>query len=174
MEMPGRSYEATSSYRYGFNGKESDNEVSGQGNIYDYGFRIYNPRLGRFLSVDLLFNLYPYYTPYQFAGNMPISAIDLDGLEQYVVIYYKDQNSNTTKILVRAIFDNEDLTTPRNQYVHKIGSTEDIAKGNVLVFEIKKAKDGTESMKVIENRNIVDSKLTKEETRIFNKYKRLE
>ena len=28
-------------YRYGFNGKEMDNEISGNGNSYDYGFRIY-------------------------------------------------------------------------------------------------------------------------------------
>ncbi|MEY3499760.1 MAG: hypothetical protein RL308_1429 [Bacteroidota bacterium] len=70
-------------YRYGFNGKEMDNEVSGNGNSYDYGFRIYNPRLGRFLSVDPLTKSYPWYTPYQFAGNKPIWAIDLDGLEEY-------------------------------------------------------------------------------------------
>jgi RHS repeat-associated protein len=70
-------------YRFGFNGKEKDNEVSGSGNQYDYGFRIYNPRLGRFLSVDPLFRSYPFYSPYQFAGNMPIAAVDLDGLEIY-------------------------------------------------------------------------------------------
>ena len=49
---------------------------------YDYGFRVYDPRLGRFLSLDPLFAGYPYYTPYQFAGNKPIWAIDLDGLEE--------------------------------------------------------------------------------------------
>jgi len=27
-------------YRYGFNGKEGDDEWSGEGNMYDYGFRI--------------------------------------------------------------------------------------------------------------------------------------
>lgn len=82
MLQPGRQYSATSSYRYGFNGKEMDNEVSGQGNQYDYGFRIYNPRIGRFLSVDPLTQSYPWYTPYQFAGNKPIWCIDLDGLEE--------------------------------------------------------------------------------------------
>lgn len=56
--------------------------MKGDGNQYDYGFRIYDPRLGRFLSVDPLFKGYPWYTPYQFAGNMPIWAIDLDGLEE--------------------------------------------------------------------------------------------
>ncbi len=72
---------ATSGYRYGFNGKENDNEVKGEGNQQDYGMRVYDPRIGKFLSVDPLTKDYPFYTPYQFAGNMPIKFIDLDGLE---------------------------------------------------------------------------------------------
>jgi RHS repeat-associated protein len=71
----------TNTYRYGFNGMEKDDEVSGEGNIYDYGFRIYNPRIARFLSSDPLSESYPWYTPYQFAGNSPIKYKDLDGLE---------------------------------------------------------------------------------------------
>ncbi|RXK85268.1 RHS repeat domain-containing protein [Filimonas effusa] len=82
MLMPGRSYNA-GGYRYGFNGKENDNEVKGEGNQQDYGMRIYDPRLGRFLSVDPLTREYSHYTPYQFAGNMPVWATDLDGLEEY-------------------------------------------------------------------------------------------
>jgi RHS repeat-associated protein len=70
-------------YRYGFNGKEMDDEIKGEGIQYDYGFRIYDARLGRFLSVDPLSASYPYYTPYQFAGNTPIQAVDLDGREIY-------------------------------------------------------------------------------------------
>lgn len=78
MDMPGRSFNGgISSYRYGFNGKELDKEVV----QYDYGFRIYDPRLVRFKSVDPLSGKYPYYTPYQFAGNKLIWCIDLDGLE---------------------------------------------------------------------------------------------
>jgi hypothetical protein len=34
------------------------------------------------LSVDPLFESYPFYTPYQFAGNSPILFIDIDGLER--------------------------------------------------------------------------------------------
>ena len=81
MLQPTRSYNAGNQYRYGFNGKENDNEIKGEGNQQDYGMRIYDLRLGRFLSVDPLTSLYPWYTPYQFAGNMPIWAIDVDGLE---------------------------------------------------------------------------------------------
>lgn len=79
--MPGRKYTGASGYRYGFNGKENDNEVKGEGNQQDYGMRIYDPRLGRFLSVDPLTDDYPWFTPYQFAGNMPTWAIDIDGME---------------------------------------------------------------------------------------------
>jgi RHS repeat-associated protein len=75
-----------SDYRYGFNGMEMDDEVKGEGNSYSYGFRIYNPRIGKFLSTDPLFKGFPWYTPYQFAGNTPIAAIDLDGLEEFIVV----------------------------------------------------------------------------------------
>jgi RHS repeat-associated protein len=81
MQMPGRKFTAAGSgYRYGFNGKELDTEVSGT-TTYDYGFRISSPALGRFLSVDPLTNKYPELTPYQFASNRPIDGIDEDGLE---------------------------------------------------------------------------------------------
>ena len=80
MLMPGRKYSiANTNYRFGFNGKENDNDI-GNG-AQDYGMRIYDGRLGRFLTVDPLFKDYPFYSSYQFAGNMPIRAFDLDGLE---------------------------------------------------------------------------------------------
>ncbi len=43
----------------------------------------HNPAIGRFLSVDPLTRSYPWYTPYQFAGNKPIAFIDLEGLEEF-------------------------------------------------------------------------------------------
>jgi RHS repeat-associated protein len=84
MQMPGRSYLASSSlnYRYGFNGKEKDDEVMGAGNEIDYGMRVYDPRAGRFMSVDPLTGKYPQLTPYQFSSNDPIESVDLDGAER--------------------------------------------------------------------------------------------
>ena len=79
--MPDRKYSASTAYRYGFNGKENDPEVKGTGAQYDYGFRIYDPRIGKFLSVDPLAKSFPWYSPYHFAGNNPIQNIDLDGGE---------------------------------------------------------------------------------------------
>ena len=82
--MPGRKYSiANSNYRYGFNGKENDNDI--ENGAQDYGMRIYDRRLGRFKSVDPITKNYPELTPYQFASNTPIQAIDIDGLEAFFV-----------------------------------------------------------------------------------------
>jgi hypothetical protein len=50
--------------------------------------RIYDPRVGRFLSVDPITKNYPWYTPYQFAGNKPTWATDIDGLEENTTSTY--------------------------------------------------------------------------------------
>lgn len=71
-------------YRYFFNGQETDNEAYGNGCFQNYGFRMYDTRLGRFWGVDPLTKDYPMLTPFQFASNTPIWAIDLDGLEAVV------------------------------------------------------------------------------------------
>ena len=81
LSMEGRKFE-NEAYRYGFNGKENDKDFGNKQVIQDYGFRLYNPSIARFLSVDPLTSSYPWYTPYQFAGNKVIQAIDLDGLEE--------------------------------------------------------------------------------------------
>lgn len=96
--MGGKQYNSTG-YRYGFNGKEKDNEISGSGNQYDYGFRIYNPRIGKFLSVDPLTQSYPELTPYQFASNTPLMAIDLDGLEAQEATLVREATTTTLRVV---------------------------------------------------------------------------
>jgi len=84
--IQGRSAAFGGEYRFGFNGKENEDEVNGAGNSYDYGARMYSARLGRFFALDPLAKSYPFYTSYQFAGNTPIMAIDLDGREVLIKI----------------------------------------------------------------------------------------
>src|SRR5690554_6175965 len=76
-------YEVDRAYRYGFNGMERDNEIKGQGNSYDFGARLYDSRLGRWLSIDPLASKYTGLSPYNFVANTPIQAIDPDG--QYII-----------------------------------------------------------------------------------------
>lgn len=64
----------------GVNGNENDNEVKGEENSLDFGAKVYDPRVGKFLSVDPWDAKYPYQSPYLFAYNSPISLIDFIGL----------------------------------------------------------------------------------------------
>ncbi|MGB3947589.1 MAG: RHS repeat-associated core domain-containing protein, partial [Bacteroidia bacterium] len=83
--MPGRSFNPTV-YRHGFNGMEKDNEIKGSGNSYNYGARMYDSRLGRWLSTDSKGYKYTSYSPYHAMYNNPIAVIDGDGRENIVVV----------------------------------------------------------------------------------------
>jgi RHS repeat-associated protein len=70
--------------RVKYNGKELQSKEFGDGSgleWYDYKNRFYDQQIGRFFCVDRLADKFPYYSPYQFAGNAVPNAIDLDGLE---------------------------------------------------------------------------------------------
>jgi Protein-glutamine gamma-glutamyltransferase len=53
----------------------------------------------RFLSVDPISAEYPELTPYQFAGNTPIQAIDLDGLEPQLSIFQQNIGKTSLKMI---------------------------------------------------------------------------
>ena len=75
-------------YRYGFQGQERDDEVKGEGNSYNYTFRMHDPRLGRFFSVDPFSIQYSYNSPYAFSENRMIDVVELEGLEHDGMIPY--------------------------------------------------------------------------------------
>jgi RHS repeat-associated protein len=93
-------------YRYGFNSMEKDNEINVNGGSYDFGARIYDSRLGRWLSLDPLMASYPSISPYSFAANIPILVTDptgkvliiKNGSEEYQYyngkLYAKDPDGN--------------------------------------------------------------------------------
>lgn len=60
-------------------GMEKDDEIVGSGNSYDFGARMYNPRLGRWLSTDPSAKEFPSMSPYVGIGNNPIMFKDPDG-----------------------------------------------------------------------------------------------
>jgi len=74
---------ASGGYRFGFNGMEKDNKIKGCGNSLDYGARIYDSRLGRFLSIDPAFMYFSNESNYIFAGNAPVKFIDYKGYFKY-------------------------------------------------------------------------------------------
>ena len=96
----------TGGYRYFFNGQEGDNEVFGDNSLCNYEFRVYDTRLARFWSIDPITKDFPMLSPFQFASNTPIWAIDMDGLEAAVrpmrntarpIIYRENNNYARTE-----------------------------------------------------------------------------
>jgi RHS repeat-associated protein len=90
-------------YRLGFNGQEKDEEVSGAGNNLDFGARIYDGRLGRWMSVDPLVQKYPGFTPYNFAINNPICWIDKDGRDIIPTNWFLESGYN---VVLNNMIDN--------------------------------------------------------------------
>lgn len=80
MLMPNR-YTGNSEYRYGFQGQESDDEISGESNTISYRFRMHDVRVGRFFTLDPLMHKYKWNSPYAFSENRVIDGIELEGLE---------------------------------------------------------------------------------------------
>lgn len=85
MKMPGR-YGSESIYRYGFQGQEKDDELfSSEGTAINYKYRMHDPRIGRFMSVDPLAKKFAYNSTYAFSENVVINAIELEGLEKWYI-----------------------------------------------------------------------------------------
>lgn len=67
-------------FRYTFNGQETESEIE---DAYFYKYRLYDPRLGCFVSTDPLEPIYAYNSPYAFCENSTIAFVELEGLERY-------------------------------------------------------------------------------------------
>jgi RHS repeat-associated protein len=59
---------------------EKDPEIKGEGNSYTTEFRQYDPRLGRWLSLDPLMSMFPWQSPYCAFDNNPVYYTDPLGL----------------------------------------------------------------------------------------------
>ena len=64
---------------YLYNGKELVDEDADLGWL-DYGFRDYDPQIGRFVEADPIAESYASLSPYLYAYNDPIRNVDVDGL----------------------------------------------------------------------------------------------
>lgn len=102
--MPGRKYNI-GDYRYGFNGKEADRKKEWASLVhYDYGFRIYNPALGKWLSVDPLSRKNQSISPYAQTDNNPVLFLDPDGRDNILYIAFIT-NKNGKPVLQKAARD---------------------------------------------------------------------
>ncbi|MBF6654066.1 hypothetical protein C3B47_14515 [Flavobacterium columnare] len=110
--IPNRHGSSTA-YRYGFHGKEKDDELKGEGNSLNYTFRMHDPRVGRFLSLDPLSAQYPHNSPFAFAENRVIDGTELEGLE------FLDHNVSRIKMTHGAAMINLDnVNAPSFNMLH--------------------------------------------------------
>ena len=128
-EMSGRSY-ASGDFRYGFNGKEKDDEWQGSGNSHDFGARIYDSRIGKWLSCDKKESAYPQYSPYLGIGNNPLIFSDPNGEEIVWEIIERENDVPLIKVTVQ-------------------GKVIDLSRG---IWEINLQKSGMVAQKLIRNK----------------------
>ena len=89
--MPGRNG-SSGDYRYGFNGKEQDDEIKNNpGTSYDFGARMYDPRIGKWFNPDAYEGLFSNLSPYIFGKSNPILFVDPDG--NIVIPFFKNHST---------------------------------------------------------------------------------
>jgi RHS repeat-associated protein len=80
---PSPRYEPLLRNRYLFQGQELQKDL----NLgwYQFRYRMHDPTIGRFASIDPLAGDYVHYSPYSFSGNQLLNAIELEGKEPKAV-----------------------------------------------------------------------------------------
>jgi RHS repeat-associated protein len=109
MSMPGRKHNG-GTYRYGFNGKETDSETG----LNDFGARFYAPNIGRWLSVDPLAHEFAAWSPYVGMNNNPMFFIDPTGMS--ADSHEATDNNDPPHINYAARFEGDDFYTVDAQF----------------------------------------------------------
>ena len=144
----------TGTYRYGYNGMEMDNEIKGFGNSEDFGARMYDPRIGKFLSLDPLAKKYSGVSPFSYCLNSPIKLIDPDGKEPYDVIVSGPQ----AKKLVATLNKASDLIIKRDEKTGLLSASgKPKTKADKKLFEAINDKNINVEI-ITTNANLIDTK----------------
>ncbi len=106
MLLPSRNTGETA-YRFGYQGKEHDDELKSTANSYDFGARMYDPRVGRWLSMDPLQAKYPDLSPYNFCANDPVNLMDPDGNEIHAAYIQDRWGRNKYVIVTSDVLDHQ-------------------------------------------------------------------
>lgn len=91
-------------YRYGFNGMEREDDLTGTTSHYDFGARIYDNRIGRWLSLDPMMKKYPHLSAYNGFENNPIYFADPDGKDAIVKIVKNENGKGGTITISTTIY----------------------------------------------------------------------
>ncbi|WP_116524852.1 RHS repeat domain-containing protein, partial [Seonamhaeicola aphaedonensis] len=120
MLQPNR-HGSSDSYRYGFQGQEKDDEVKGEGKSYTTNFRQYDPRIGRWFTIDPVAKAWE--SPYAAFGNNPIYYKDVlgddpvPGEQIYLYLDALSQSSDLLQMLASRIESHVNAIQEVNQAV---------------------------------------------------------
>ena len=134
-------------YRNGFQGQERDDEVKGEGNCWDFRYRGYNPRIGRFNQTDPLSAGYPSNNPYAFSENVVINALEFEGMEKVYVYNVYTKFGITIRKLSHTYLDNN-LTEHQRiyRYFNEKGENTNTVKQDIPDYERNPNKSFYENM----------------------------
>ena len=137
----------SNSYKYQYNGKEFQNELSL--NVYDYGQRAYDPAIGRFNRLDRFSEKYYGLSPYNYTANNPVRFIDIKGDSLWInhrgnEILYQDgrvSNSDGSTYLGKGVKVKKDGTPKLKGFLKKavnaLNTLSSETVGNSIVDELQ-------------------------------------
>jgi RHS repeat-associated protein len=125
MEMAENGYENVleSENKYKYNGKELQDDLDLD--WYDYGARMYDASIGRFMVTDRFSEKYYDFSPYQYGASNPVLYVDVNGDSLNVALIQRYDEANGTNYL-------QQIT---NNLTAQTGLTYTVTTGGQLVYQ---------------------------------------
>ncbi len=125
-----------------FTSQDLDNEF--EINLYQMRYRNHDSQIGRFIQIDPLADDYVHNSTYAYAENDVIRAIDLEGLEKFIVTSQHTQGINS-KVTIHQILRNETPVDNKVKLNSGFEATKDVLSFNNLGSPRTKTSAITES-----------------------------
>ncbi len=165
---------------YFFQGQERDDEVKGTGNSYTTEFRQYDPRVGRWLSLDPLMVKFPALSPFTYSLNSPLLFNDPNGEDAIITVQKNETGGGTITISsvvyitgkgASAAIADELITLTKG--IYKDGNYKAEDGDYKIVFDVKyKFASDDSKIKLTNGENILDLTLNRNlRSRVHSKYK---
>ncbi len=147
MQMEQRSYNAGSAdARYKYTGKERDAETT-----YDYfGARYYDPRVGRWMSVDPLADKYRTLSPFVYTADNPVKLVDSDGKE--ILIHGSASFQRTALVALQKLTNDKLVLRQGVILISKLGgqnSEKSLTYGTNLIRDLNRKSQDAKTVTIL-------------------------